>query len=66
VERSEMARTFNCGIGMIAVTAPDTAAAVTSALAGAGERVLRIGRITRRPAGGPGTILLNTESAWPG
>jgi hypothetical protein len=51
---------------MIAVAAPKDEAAVSSALAGAGERVLRIGRIIRRPAGEGGTILLNAESAWPG
>ena len=66
VAAAEMARTFNCGIGMIAVAAPDAADKVSAALAGAGERVLRIGRIVRRPAGEGGTILLNAERAWPG
>ena len=66
VAAPEMARTFNCGIGMIAVAAPDAADKVSAALAGAGERVLPIGRIVRRPAGEGGTILLNAERAWPG
>jgi phosphoribosylformylglycinamidine cyclo-ligase len=66
VAAPEMARTFNCGIGMIAVAAPDAAAQVSAALADAGESVLRIGRIMRRPANQGGTILLNAESAWPG
>jgi phosphoribosylformylglycinamidine cyclo-ligase len=41
----EMARTFNCGIGMAVVVSPDQAAEVTSALEGAGETVFEIGRI---------------------
>jgi phosphoribosylformylglycinamidine cyclo-ligase len=66
IERSEMARTFNCGIGMIAVAAPQDAAAVRAAMEQAGERVVEIGRIVKRPAGNEGTILKGTESAWPG
>jgi phosphoribosylformylglycinamidine cyclo-ligase len=46
VARQEMLRTFNCGIGMVAVVAPDRADALTSLLSGAGETVARIGAIT--------------------
>jgi phosphoribosylformylglycinamidine cyclo-ligase len=66
IERNEMARTFNCGIGMIAVVAPKDAAAARAAMENAGERVIEIGRIVKRPAGNEGTILKGTESAWPG
>jgi phosphoribosylformylglycinamidine cyclo-ligase len=71
IERSEMARTFNCGIGMIAIVAPREAAAARAAMEKAGERVIEIGRIVKRPsrdegAGNEGTILKGTESAWPG
>ncbi len=48
VAANEMARTFNCGIGMIAVVAPDRAADVATALSQAGETVTRIGTLTRR------------------
>jgi phosphoribosylformylglycinamidine cyclo-ligase len=41
----EMARTFNCGIGMAIVTCPENAAQVTAMLEGAGESVVEIGRI---------------------
>jgi phosphoribosylformylglycinamidine cyclo-ligase len=66
IERHEMARTFNCGIGMIAVVAPKDAAAARAAMEQAGERVMEIGRIVKRPSGNEGTILTGTESAWPG
>jgi phosphoribosylformylglycinamidine cyclo-ligase len=66
IERSEMARTFNCGIGMIAIVAPRDAAAARAAMEQAGERIIEIGRIVKRPAGNDGTILKGTERAWPG
>ncbi len=45
IEPSEMARTFNCGIGMVVIAAPEEADAVGAALEAAGETVLRIGTI---------------------
>ncbi|MBA3325301.1 MAG: phosphoribosylformylglycinamidine cyclo-ligase [Rhodobacteraceae bacterium] len=47
VADAEMLRTFNCGIGLVAVVASDRAAALAELFAEAGERVHRIGRITR-------------------
>jgi len=41
----EMARTFNCGVGMAVVTAPDLVGEVVSALDGAGETAFDIGRV---------------------
>ena len=66
IERQEMARTFNCGIGMVAIVAQDRVAAARAAMEQAGERVIEIGRIVRRPAGNDGTILHGMERAWPG
>jgi phosphoribosylformylglycinamidine cyclo-ligase len=45
VAAEEMVRTFNCGIGMIAIVRPDNAQDVTTALEGAGETVFEIGSI---------------------
>jgi phosphoribosylformylglycinamidine cyclo-ligase len=38
-----MLRTFNCGIGMIAIASPKEADAVAKALARAGETVVTLG-----------------------
>jgi phosphoribosylformylglycinamidine cyclo-ligase len=45
IEPEEMARTFNCGVGMIAIVAEDDADPIGDALRDAGETVHRIGRI---------------------
>jgi phosphoribosylformylglycinamidine cyclo-ligase len=45
IEPGEMARTFNCGVGMIVIVAADEADKVAAALTDAGETVLNIGHI---------------------
>ena len=47
----EMARTFNCGVGMAVVVAPEQLSRVTADLQGAGETVFEIGRIEAGPRG---------------
>jgi phosphoribosylaminoimidazole (AIR) synthetase len=51
VTPAEMARTFNCGIGMVAIVPEAQAEAVSQALEQAGETVHRIGRITQDKRG---------------
>jgi phosphoribosylformylglycinamidine cyclo-ligase len=46
VARDEMLRTFNCGVGMIAVVSPEDSEAVAEVLEREGETVTRIGVMT--------------------
>lgn len=45
IETAEMRRTFNCGIGMVAVVAPGNAEQAIARLTEAGEKPWRLGRI---------------------
>ncbi len=45
VARNEMLRTFNCGIGMIVVVAPENVDAVLASLVANGEAVCTLGRL---------------------
>jgi phosphoribosylformylglycinamidine cyclo-ligase len=51
IAQDEMLRTFNCGIGMIAITARRDAMAVAKVFADAGETVATIGEVVRAPTG---------------
>jgi len=50
LDEAEMLKTFNCGIGMVAVAAPDRADALTAILSDAGETVIRIGTVRQGEA----------------
>ncbi len=56
----EMLRTFNCGVGMIAVVSPEKADEVASTLEGEGETVFRLGRMVARAEGAHGTVYKGT------
>ena len=58
----ELARTFNCGIGMVAIAAASEAAAAQALLAEAGETVFPIGHVV---PGERGVRLIGAEAAWP-
>jgi phosphoribosylformylglycinamidine cyclo-ligase len=58
VADSEMHRVFNCGIGLIIVVSPADASRAQAMLTRAGERVWRIGEVTRRPRGAPQTVVV--------
>jgi phosphoribosylformylglycinamidine cyclo-ligase len=62
VEAREMLRTFNCGVGMIAVVSPEEADAVAAVLSREGESVFRLGRMVGREEGAAGTIYKGTLS----
>lgn len=60
----ELARTLNCGIGMIVICAATDEAALTAALTQAGERVMRIGAVEPSIDGQPRVRIDNTDH-WP-
>ncbi len=62
VPTADMVRTFNCGIGMVAVCGPETADQATRILSDKGETVHRIGRIVAREAGAPVVTIEGLES----
>jgi len=63
IEPAEMARTFNCGIGMILAVASDQADAIAADLQQAGETVFRIGGIS---AGERGCTVKGAAGRWSG
>ncbi len=61
---AELARTFNCGIGMVAVVGAADVEAASAALARDGDTVRPIGRIGRRASGSAATTIIAIVEAW--
>ena len=61
IEPEEMARTFNCGVGMAVVVASGDVDDVTAGLTAAGETVVRIGEIR---AGEKGCTVSGSVETW--
>ncbi len=61
IEPEEMARTFNCGVGMAIFVAPGDVEHVTQALEASGETVHRIGHIA---AGEKGCTVTGSVETW--
>ncbi|MCB2013741.1 MAG: phosphoribosylformylglycinamidine cyclo-ligase [Sphingobium sp.] len=61
IEPGEMARTFNCGVGMVLVVDESNVARVTQELEVAGEAVHRVGHIE---AGTKGCTVRSASGAW--
>ncbi len=60
---TEMVRTFNCGIGMIAIVAPEDADDIVNILTINGESPTRIGHIEDRKVSAPALEILGLD-AW--
>lgn len=60
---SDLAETFNCGIGLVVVASPEKADEVKNALSDEGETVFTIGTVVAK-TGDDQVILKNIDQAW--
>jgi len=63
LDTAELARTFNCGIGLVIVTAPEHAGAVMDILAAQGEDARVIGEVAPR-AEGADAVVIDHAGSW--
>ncbi len=61
----DMLRTFNCGLGMVAVVAPEDEAAAHEILTDHGETVTRIGHVVARAPDAPALAIRDLDATWP-
>lgn len=64
VEATEMARAFNCGVGMVLVVDREAEGAVREVLERQGETVFRVGELRRKNEGGDGGCVLGGLESW--
>ena len=62
VSEAEMARAFNCGVGMILAVNPASESAVRQSLEAQGETVYRVGELRARAEGEEGCVLVGLDS----
>ena len=64
MEDNELARSFNCGIGMAVIAAPEAVDSIERILIKEGETVYRIGTIETAPGDDQDTVIKAADSAW--
>ncbi len=64
LDSAEMAQTFNCGVGMVAIAAPEAAGDAEAQMRERGETVARIGTVVPRGAGAPAVRIAGWEAGW--
>tara|TARA_B100001989_G_C24549137_1_gene473033 strand:+ start:1285 stop:2412 length:1128 start_codon:yes stop_codon:yes gene_type:complete len=64
LESYDMARTLNCGIGMVVIVSPDHVEKIKKSLENSGESVFEIGIIEKQNVSDNKIILDNIDSAW--
>ena len=64
IPAADMASTFNCGIGMIAVVAAADASEAARMFTETGSPAMVIGEIVARASGDPAVELTGLDEAW--
>ena len=64
IDAAEMATTFNCGLGMVAIVAPDAAGAVEAVLREHGETVTGVGKVVEREADAQTVRIADWDGQW--
>ena len=64
LENSDLARTLNCGIGMIVICDPKHADAIEKSLISTGETVYKIGEIKKKKQSDISIVLNNLTASW--
>ena len=60
----EMARTFNCGIGMAVIAGADRVDALRTIFEEHGDTVVTLGTVIKRSGDQPGVVIEGVEDAW--
>jgi phosphoribosylformylglycinamidine cyclo-ligase len=61
---AEMARTFNCGLGMVVIVDAAAASEVAATLRRSGEDVFLVGEVAPASPGAPRVVIAGAEAAW--
>jgi phosphoribosylformylglycinamidine cyclo-ligase len=65
LDHATLARTFNCGLGMLLFVEAEAVAAILEILTGQGETAMLVGTVESGPAGPAEVVIEGVETAWP-